>query len=357
MQRLVSIPWSTFFGSLFMMLTIAGLIGNMVVIIAISGDVKMRKSVMNMLLLNLAIADFLNLITTTVEWTHTIVLGYPAWVFPDILCPIARYFECVFLFTSILTQLTVCVERYIAIVYPIHARRLCSRTNIMLIIFVIWSFVSILALPYALFHQKRPSSRVCGNSRSSSPFWVSYKWVEFLSFYFVPCIIFVVLYSKVCCVLWAKNRQLYEEHSSSCELNARSDALAMRRSVVKMLVVCVSIYFICYSPIQAIFLSKVLFNVSLHPPYEFILLMNALAMTCSACNPLLYTLFSKRFRVRITRLLGCGGKSASAESVFNGRTYEITYSFSKQLPEKPLRTSVLYEKELYPSQNTIMRSI
>ncbi|KAI1728987.1 7 transmembrane receptor (rhodopsin family) domain-containing protein [Ditylenchus destructor] len=247
MQRLVSIPWSTFFGSLFMMLTIAGLIGNMVVIIAISGDVKMRKSVMNMLLLNLAIADFLNLITTTVEWTHTIVLGYPAWVFPDILCPIARYFECVFLFTSILTQLTVCVER--------------------------------------------------------------------------------------------------------------SDALAMRRSVVKMLVVCVSIYFICYSPIQAIFLSKVLFNVSLHPPYEFILLMNALAMTCSACNPLLYTLFSKRFRARITRLLGCGVKSASAESVFNGRTYEITYSFSRQLPEKPLRTSVMFEKELYPSQNTIIRSV
>ncbi|VDK21716.1 unnamed protein product [Anisakis simplex] len=26
---------------------------------------------------------------------------------------------------------------------------------------------------------------------------------------------------------------------------------------------------------------------------------------CSACNPLLYTLFSKKFRARITRLLRC----------------------------------------------------
>uniref|UniRef100_A0A915DNB6 Uncharacterized protein n=1 Tax=Ditylenchus dipsaci TaxID=166011 RepID=A0A915DNB6_9BILA len=121
-----------------------------------------------------------------------------------------------------------------------------------------------------LFHEKRQSSRVCGNPYSTTNFWMTYKWVEFFSFFFVPCIIFVLLYTKVSCVLWAKNKQLYEEHSfSSGELNARSDALAMRRSVVKML---------------GIFLSKVLFNVTFHPPYEFILLMNALALLCSACG-------------------------------------------------------------------------
>ncbi|CAM6031255.1 unnamed protein product, partial [Sphagnum compactum] len=267
MHRLVSLPWSTFFGSLFVLLTTIGLIGNTVVIIAISGDRKMRKSVMNMLLLNLAVADALNLCTTCVEWTHTIVLGYPAWVFPDILCPIARYLECVFLFTSILTQLTVCVERFIAIVYPIHARRLCSRANILMTIVLIWSFVFLLALPYLLLNQKRPNSRVCSNPHSSTAFWIAYKWVEFFSLYFLPCLVFMVLYSKVCFVLWAKNRELYEESTPmtttlvSGELNRnippapRSDALVMRRNVVKMLVACVSIYFVCYSPIQGIFLS------------------------------------------------------------------------------------------------------
>lgn len=52
-RRLVSFPWSLFFGTLFVFLTTIGLIGNFIVIIAISGDKKMRKSVMNMLLLNL----------------------------------------------------------------------------------------------------------------------------------------------------------------------------------------------------------------------------------------------------------------------------------------------------------------
>ena len=61
MKRLVSLPSATFFGSLFVLLTAIGLVGNIIVIIAISTDRKMRKSVMNMLLLNLVSTPQLNL--------------------------------------------------------------------------------------------------------------------------------------------------------------------------------------------------------------------------------------------------------------------------------------------------------
>uniref|UniRef100_A0A915CBJ5 G-protein coupled receptors family 1 profile domain-containing protein n=1 Tax=Parascaris univalens TaxID=6257 RepID=A0A915CBJ5_PARUN len=111
MKRLVSVPSSLLFGLLLLILTIVGLIGNVVVIIAIGGDRKMRRSAMNMLLFNLAVADALNLITTTVEWSNTVLLGSPEWVLPPIFCPIARYLEITFLFASIMTQLIVCVER------------------------------------------------------------------------------------------------------------------------------------------------------------------------------------------------------------------------------------------------------
>ena len=46
------------------------------------------------------------------------------------------------------------------------------------------------------------------------------------------------------------------ETPSLGDASARSEALIMRRNVVKMLVACVCVYFICYSPIQGIFLSK-----------------------------------------------------------------------------------------------------
>ncbi|VDN54901.1 unnamed protein product [Dracunculus medinensis] len=310
MRRLISIPWSLFFGCLFVILTTVGLIGNVVVIVAIAGDRKMRQSVMNILLFNLAIADTLNLLTTTIEWVPTIITGTPGWVLPSILCPVGRYLEITFLFVSIMTQLIVCIERYIAIVYPIHARRLCSRRNIFITLIVIWLFVAVFSLPYALLNKKQKSefmylfiANTCTNIYINSESWKNYKWIEFANFYFFPCIIFVVLYSKVSMILWSKNRALYKV--SSFQMSLRPDALKLRRNVVKMLVACVSVYFICYSPIQAIFLSKALFDIHISPAYEFILLMNAFALTCSACNPLLYTLFSKKFRSRMTKIFQC----------------------------------------------------
>jgi hypothetical protein len=50
--------------------------------------------------------------------------------------------------------------------------------------------------------------------------------------------------------------------SSAALLSAREEALKTRRNVVKMLVACVSVYFICYSPIQAIFLSRFVHQIN-----------------------------------------------------------------------------------------------
>ena len=45
MRQLISPPWRLLFGSLFSALTLMGLLGNLLVIVAILGDKKMRKSV------------------------------------------------------------------------------------------------------------------------------------------------------------------------------------------------------------------------------------------------------------------------------------------------------------------------
>ncbi|PAV76082.1 hypothetical protein WR25_05276 [Diploscapter pachys] len=240
---------------LFSLLTLIGVLGNLIVIYAIAGDKKMRSSVMNILLLNLAVADLLNLVFTSSEWLSPVTLGTTQWLWPAFLCSVCRYLECVFLFTSISTQLIVCVERYLAIIYPLRARLYCSRPNAFIAVLVAWAFSALFAAPYA-----------------------------YLNFY-------------------KSSTQHLETQKKA------SDSLKTRRNVVKMLIACVFVYFICYSPIQVIFLSKALLNVTIHPPYEFILIFNALAMTCSASNPLLYTLFSTKFRRRLRHLLFCSRDS------------------------------------------------
>ncbi|KAI6240833.1 Neuropeptide receptor 15 [Aphelenchoides fujianensis] len=325
--RLISVWWSAVVGTFFIFSTIFGIVGNATVFIAIAGDKVMRRSAMNMLLLNLAIADMLNLITIVLEWSPAVLYGYPAWDFPRFLCPLTRYLECTFLFASILTQLVVCVERYIAIVYPIHVRRLCTRQNILLLACTTWVVALMFSLPLC------PPIK-CVNSHGHSVWWILYKWFEFLAAYAVPCAIMIFLYGKVACVLWSKNAHLHEGAQRPSALHAdektRFEALDMRRGIIKsrnrgskMLVACVLIYFVSYSPIQGIFIMTAMFGPNSKPPYSVVLLLNAFAVMCSACNPLLYTLFSKKFRQRILHLLTCGRHG----SLYSRN--DITYSFAK----------------------------
>jgi hypothetical protein len=56
-QRQISITWSAIVGTFFICLTIFGLVGNTAVILAVACDRVMRKSAMNILLLNLVCFD------------------------------------------------------------------------------------------------------------------------------------------------------------------------------------------------------------------------------------------------------------------------------------------------------------
>nr|CAD2187577.1 unnamed protein product [Meloidogyne enterolobii] len=90
----------------FILLSFVGLFGNSLVIGAVIGNKKMCKSAMNLMLINLALADLFNLALTSLEWAPTLWIGRPHWPINWRWgCPLVRYFECVFLFASILSQL------------------------------------------------------------------------------------------------------------------------------------------------------------------------------------------------------------------------------------------------------------
>uniref|UniRef100_A0A914I4W0 G-protein coupled receptors family 1 profile domain-containing protein n=1 Tax=Globodera rostochiensis TaxID=31243 RepID=A0A914I4W0_GLORO len=291
-RRLIAPVPSALFAVLFTLLTLAGLLGNGLVIGAVCSDRRMRRSAMNILLLNLAFADLLNLLATSVEWSQTL----PSWT-----CPLLRYSECMFLFASILTQLTVCVERFIAICFPLQARRACTRSNALLALLAIWTFVAF----FATQRIKNKNSilvryALCLNRFSLTDLWLAYKWAEFLAFFLAPAALCALLHSRLCLALSSdqfklnRRRQNPSDHSNGKEWDER---------VVCMLLVCVAVQLLCYSPIQAMFLATALFDVVLVAPYEMLLLLNALALACSAANPLLYTLFSRNFRTRTRSML------------------------------------------------------
>ncbi len=98
------------FGVVFASLSLVGLLGNLLVIVSIATDRKMR-SAMNLLLLNLACADLGNLVACATDWIQVMILRGPGWLLLDLLCPLSRYIPIVFLYASLLSQVAVSVER------------------------------------------------------------------------------------------------------------------------------------------------------------------------------------------------------------------------------------------------------
>ncbi|CAK5020641.1 unnamed protein product [Meloidogyne enterolobii] len=370
-KRDVSFHFSLIFGSLIGGVTVVGLTANILVVIAILSDRKMRKSPMNLLLLNLAIADLLYLLAFTPFWLSMSVYGDGGWHFSDMFCPIARFFGNIFLVISILTYLAICIERYVAIVHPIamHTSVWCTRSRVLVIAFGIWVFAMAYQFPYLVVFQvfdiPEKNLRVCRNPLASkSKIWKIYKWSEFLLTYALPIIISVLLYSRICRVLWFKNKngenygkgqneienktelkpninkrpsgrtikkvletrfreaisdvqnkrkvvpkeeEIFNFNNSSEKrqkpMNVSSSAnLRARRSVVKMLMLCVGLFFLCYTPMVAYFVWSALFGRPLPLPFEFVLITSALVQFQSAFNPFLYTLFATQFREKLSKL-------------------------------------------------------
>ena len=94
---------------MFLVIGCTGLFGNCLVIVVILVDRKMRNSVTNILIMNLAIADFLIMLFGIPEIVQFML--NTGWLIGKVTCKVNRYILVVSLYVSILSLVTVCIER------------------------------------------------------------------------------------------------------------------------------------------------------------------------------------------------------------------------------------------------------
>ncbi len=111
-----------------------------------------------------------------------------------------------------------------------------------------------------------------------------YKWSQAALTYVIPILLSAVLYWLVCRVLWGKNALIHTRGTAipipnaifvshfSDQISTSSDPakrkaskdkggavkeiLSMRKNVVKMLICCVILFFVSYTPIVVNFITK-----------------------------------------------------------------------------------------------------
>ena len=270
------------------------LIGNGLVVVVILKDRRLRKT-MNLLLLNLAVADILVAVFFGPGFLP--MPEHPTGVSGDFLCKIVTGKNLGWLSSvvSAFTLVLVSIERFFAVVYPFNVRWKISKTKLRFIVPGMWLLATILTLPSFIADRFEKESSVC-IEKSTYPWKLVYAVAWAVLAGFLPVVIMVVLYSIVIYTLWFKN---------NLGNAVRSAVRKSRKNASRAVIIVSVIYAVLCLPTHVLYcvyaLRPNLFkNGEISFPITYILVV-----LNSSVNPFVYIFQCARFRNALRKLFCC----------------------------------------------------
>uniref|UniRef100_A0A671Z4K3 Neuromedin U receptor 1 n=1 Tax=Sparus aurata TaxID=8175 RepID=A0A671Z4K3_SPAAU len=287
----------------YLVIFLVGVLGNVLTCTVIARN-KVMWTPTNYYLFSLAVSDLL-----------VLLLGMPLELYelwqnyPFLLGKGGCYFK-TFLFetvclASILNVTALSVERYIAVVHPLRAKYVVTRTHAKRLILTVWGVSVLFALPNTSLHGIDmlyrnltspagnisvviPDSAICTLLK---PQWMYNLTIQVttLLFFILPMLTISTLYMLIGLQLKReKMRQALEQQK------------ARRRQVTKMLFVLVVVFAICWAPFHTdrlmwSFISD--WTDKNREIFEYVHIVSGVFFYLSSTvNPILYNLMSTRFR-------------------------------------------------------------
>ncbi|XP_033327575.2 trissin receptor-like [Megalopta genalis] len=307
--------------------------GNLMVIFVVSFSRRLR-SITNFFLANLAVAD----LCVGVFCVYQTLTNYltNSWQLGNFLCKVYMFVHALSYTASVLILVLVCVERYLAIVYPIKCRSVLTRRRLRLVVAVVWLMAAVYASP-RFFYVETVSNRlitgdvdiICvANIKKHNKNVLDAVNLVFL--YLVPLGLMTCLYSRIAIGLWRSGATLTApgmtrirhdgvQHVRSSSRNVLRD----RRGVIRMLIAVVMMFAVCNLPQQVRIVWRH-WDSSYDRTSDFSTLLTLstflISYTNSCLNPLLYAFLSRNFRRGVRELLLCRGTRGRAVSLAMGCT-------------------------------------
>lgn len=311
---------------IFGLIVVLGLLGNLLVIVVIIKNEKMRSTT-NILILNLAIAD-LCFIVFCVPFTATAYV-MPTWPFGKIWCKVVQYLMYVCAYASVYTLVVMSLDRYLAVVHPISSMSYRTQMNTVWILIGLWGVVLVghspLLVQYDvisyIYYGEYRSACLNAQTVQGGPAARLFYGCFFIFGYVLPLSLICVLYG------FMLKRLLYGVVPGGSQ---RAESIRSKKRVTKLVVIVVVIFALCWLPIQIIFIIQNFGNFAKEiPAIAAQMVSNCLAYMNSCVNPILYAFLSDNFRRSFRKLLCCDyGKGTKFE-------YERTNIRIENKPEKP----------------------
>uniref|UniRef100_A0A7N8Y9D3 Tachykinin receptor 1b n=1 Tax=Mastacembelus armatus TaxID=205130 RepID=A0A7N8Y9D3_9TELE len=275
-------------------------VGNVVVIWIILAHKRMR-TVTNYFLVNLAFAEAaISAFNTVINFVYAV---HNDWYFGQIYCHFHNFFPIAAIFASIYSMTAIALYRYMAIVHPLQQR--LSSTETCVVITVIWMLALLLAYPQYYYSSTNllPGRTICYIQ------WPEYTTVDFRKIYYV-CVTLLIYFLPLCimgCAYTTVGITLWASEIPGDSSEHYKEQLISKRKVVKMMVMVLCTFAVCWLPYHIYFLLHEFFPDLFEQLYiqQVYLAVMWLAMSSTMYNPIIYYCLNSRFRAGFQQVFCC----------------------------------------------------
>ncbi|XP_053711289.1 somatostatin receptor type 5-like [Synchiropus splendidus] len=263
---------------------VVGLVGNTLVIHVVVNYTK-SKSVTNIYILNLAIADELFMLGLPFLAAQNVLLFWP---FGSLICRVVMTVDAINQFTSIFCLTVMSVDRYLAVVHPIRSSWWRRPRVAKAISATVWAGSMVVVLPVVVF------AGVLKDDGNCSIVWPEPAEVWKTTFIVYTCTVGFFCPLLVICLCYllivVKVRSVGKRVQNTSTRRRRSE-----RKVTRMVTIVVVVFVLCWLPFYALNISNLLVVLprDFRGLYFFVVV---LSYANSCANPILYGFLSDNFK-------------------------------------------------------------
>ncbi|XP_038641442.1 substance-P receptor-like [Scyliorhinus canicula] len=276
--------------------------GNLVVMWIILAHKRMR-TVTNYFLVNLAFAEVsMAAFNTVINFVYAI---HNEWYFGLGYCRFHNFFPITAMFASIYSMTAIALDRYMAIIHPLKQRLSATATKVVIV--AVWVVALSLAFPQCYYSKTEqfPGRVVCyvewpDYAENGTRHETTYHVCVTVFVYFLPLIVMGYAYTVVGTTLWAS--EIPGDSSDRYR-----EQMTAKRKVVKMMIVVVVTFAVCWFPYHIYFLLHLFHPEIYQQKYiqQVYLAIIWLAMSSTMYNPIIYCCLNDRFRAGFRRVFRC----------------------------------------------------
>uniref|UniRef100_UPI00358E274B beta-1 adrenergic receptor-like n=1 Tax=Myxine glutinosa TaxID=7769 RepID=UPI00358E274B len=285
-------------GTFFIFLAIITVVGNILVLGAISSNKRLMQGVTNCFVSSLACADLLIGALIMPPGASLILTGY--WSAGSTMCAVWTSIDILSVTASIETLCAIAIDRYVAITSPLRYQSIMTRRRAYILIICVWfmsATISVLPIHLGWWRSDDPAAQTCYDDPTCCDF-ITNKYFAVISSafsFYIPLIIMIFVYNRVLkeaerqaklIIQRDKQHGLNGQNLQNQAKNLSAVSISEKRAL-KTLGLVMGVFIMCWLPFFIAHPMQVLCNFCI--PNPLFLFFNWLGYINSTFNPFLYS--------------------------------------------------------------------